>query len=140
MNVETEFERQLENLKKAVISQNLAQIMACYAEDIRAFDAVAELQLTNSRKYQDHWQRCLQMCTMTQFEIGQLDINQDGDLAACAFLNQWFSNNAEQAVDFYLSVFGGREIDQLYYNSAGHSSEGSGSVWCLLADCAHYNG
>jgi ketosteroid isomerase-like protein len=25
---------------------------------------------------------------MTKFEIGQLDINQDGELAVCAFLNQ----------------------------------------------------
>ncbi len=140
MNVNTKVEQRLENWKKVVISQNLDQIMAFYAEDVRAFDAIAELQFTNRRKYQDHWQRCLEMCTMTQFEIGQLDINQDGDLAACAFLNQWFNNNAEQAVDFYLSVFGGREIDRLYYNSAGHSSGGSGSVWCLLADCTRYTG
>jgi len=31
----------------------------------------------------------------------------------------WFNNNAEQAVAFYLSVFGGEEVDRLYYNSAG---------------------
>lgn len=88
MNVKNEVEQQLENWKKAVISQELEQIMAFYAEDVRAFDAIAELQFTNRRKYKDHWQRCLEMCTMTKFEIGQLDINQDGDLAVCAFLNQ----------------------------------------------------
>lgn len=37
----------------------------------------------------------------------------------------WFSGNAEQAVQFYLSVFGGEEIDRLYYNSAGPGPEGS---------------
>ncbi|WP_339776366.1 nuclear transport factor 2 family protein [uncultured Methylophaga sp.] len=74
--------------KKAVISQNLEQIMACYAEDVRAFEAIAELQFTNRRRYQDHWQQYLDMCMMTKFKIGQLDINLDDDLAACAFLNQ----------------------------------------------------
>lgn len=88
MNVKTEIEQQVENWKQAVISQNLEKIMTFYATDVRAFDAIAELQFTNRSKYQAHWQRCLQMCKMTQFEIGQLDIHVDGDLAVCAFLNQ----------------------------------------------------
>ena len=37
----------------------------------------------------------------------------------------WFNSNAEQAVNFYLSVFGGREMDRLYYNSAGPGPDGS---------------
>lgn len=37
----------------------------------------------------------------------------------------WFNSNAEPAVNFYLSVFGGHEIDRLYYNSAGPGPEGS---------------
>lgn len=37
----------------------------------------------------------------------------------------WFNRNAEQAVNFYLSVFGGCEIDRLYYNSAGPGPDGS---------------
>lgn len=88
MNAKTEVEQQVENWKQAVISQNIEQIMPFYAENIRSFDAIEELQFTGLSQYQAHWQRCLQMCKMTQFEIGQLDINQDGDLAVCAFLNQ----------------------------------------------------
>ncbi|EMR13871.1 3-demethylubiquinone-9 3-methyltransferase [Methylophaga lonarensis MPL] len=37
----------------------------------------------------------------------------------------WFKDNAEQAVEFYLSVFQGEEIDRLYYTSAGPGVEGS---------------
>lgn len=37
----------------------------------------------------------------------------------------WFDGNAEQAVAFYLSVFGGEEIDRLYYNDAGPGPAGS---------------
>ena len=37
----------------------------------------------------------------------------------------WFTRNAEPAVNFYLPVFGGREIDRLFYNSAGPGPEGS---------------
>lgn len=88
MNIKTEVEKQVETWKQAVISQNIENIMACYAEDVRAFDAIAELQFISRSKYQAHWQRCLQMCKMTQFEIGQLDIHVDGELAVCAFLNQ----------------------------------------------------
>ncbi|ODN67104.1 YybH family protein [Methylophaga muralis] len=88
MNAKTEVEQQLENWKQAVLSQNLEKIMTYYAEDVRAFDAIAELQFTNRSKYQTHWQHCLQMCSMTKFEIGQIDIKVDGDLAVCFFLNQ----------------------------------------------------
>src|SRR5690554_2089319 len=88
MNAKTEIEQQLENWKQAVIKQNIEQIMGCYAEDVRAFDAIAELQFTSRSKYQAHWQSCLEMCKMTKFEIGQLDIKVDGDLAVCFFLNQ----------------------------------------------------
>ncbi len=88
MNAKIEVEQPLKNWKHAVINQNIEQIMACYAEDVRAFDAIAELQFTNRSNYEAHWQRCLQMCKMTKFEIGQLDIHVNGDLAVCAFLNQ----------------------------------------------------
>ncbi|THK43229.1 VOC family protein [Methylophaga sp. SB9B] len=37
----------------------------------------------------------------------------------------WFNDNAQQAVEFYLSVFGGEEIDRLYYNTAGPGPAGS---------------
>ncbi|MDO8828321.1 VOC family protein [Methylophaga sp.] len=37
----------------------------------------------------------------------------------------WFNDNAQQAVTFYLSVFGGEEVDRLYYNSAGPGPAGS---------------
>lgn len=37
----------------------------------------------------------------------------------------WFNSNAEPAVNFYLSVFSGHEIDRIYHNSAGPGPEGS---------------
>jgi len=88
MNAKTEIEQQLENWKQAVLSQNLEKIMTHYAEDVRAFDAIAELQFTSRSQYQAHWQRCLEMCTMTKFEISHIDIKVNGDLAVCFFLNQ----------------------------------------------------
>lgn len=37
----------------------------------------------------------------------------------------WFKDNAQQAVEFYLSVFGGEEVTRLYYNTAGPGPAGS---------------
>ena len=37
----------------------------------------------------------------------------------------WFNDNAQQAVAFYLSVFGGEEVDRLYYNRTGPGPEGA---------------
>ena len=88
MNMKTEVVQQVENWKQAVISQNIEQIMPFYAEDIRSVDAISELQFNGRKQYESHWQRCLQMCKMTHFEIGQLDIKVDGNLAVCFFLNQ----------------------------------------------------
>lgn len=83
MNTKTEIEQQVESWKQAVISQDIEQIMPFYADDIRSFDAISELQFNDRKQYEAHWQRCLQMCKMTQFEIGQLDIKVDGNLAVC---------------------------------------------------------
>lgn len=82
MNAKTEVKQQLENRKQAVISQNIKQIIGCYADDVRAFDAIAELQFTPRSNYQTYWQSCLEMCKMTKFEIGQLDIKADADTEA----------------------------------------------------------
>lgn len=41
----------------------------------------------------------------------------------------WFNDNAQQAVAFYLSVFGGEEVDRLYYNRTGPGLKGQ---YCRL--------
>lgn len=37
----------------------------------------------------------------------------------------WFNDNAKKTVAFYLSVFGGEEVERLYYNRSGSGHEGS---------------
>jgi len=66
----------------AVANQNMEQIMAFYADELIAFDAVAQLQFTGKAAYKTHWQKCMEFCTgHTAFELKDLTIQQNDQLA-----------------------------------------------------------
>lgn len=46
----------------AVACQNLEQIMAFYADEIIAYDAVAQLQFNGKTSYKAHWKKCMEIC------------------------------------------------------------------------------
>jgi ketosteroid isomerase-like protein len=63
----------------AVASQDLTQIMTFYADELVAYDAVAQLQFTGKTAYQAHWQKCLEFCSggHSKFELRDLKIQQN---------------------------------------------------------------
>lgn len=66
----------------AVASRDMTQIMAFYANDLIAFDAVAQLQFSCKAAYQTHWQQCLEFCLggHSTFELRDLTIKQNDAL------------------------------------------------------------
>lgn len=67
--------------------KDLDGIMACYAPDIVAFDAIAQLQFKGVDAYREHWQYCFGFIDGDMlFDIRDPAIHVDGDLAFCHYL------------------------------------------------------
>ncbi len=80
---------------QAVATKDLAQILAIYAPDVRAFDAVAALQFRGLEAYRAHWQLCLSLCGPSHFELAQLEISSSSELAFSHALTLCGGSNAE---------------------------------------------
>lgn len=67
----------------AVASQNMEQIMAFYADELIAYDAVAQLQFIGKTAYRAHWQKCMEFCAggHSKFELRDLKIQQNDPIA-----------------------------------------------------------
>jgi ketosteroid isomerase-like protein len=66
----------------AVRAADVGRIVAHYAPDVVAYDAVAQLQFRGTEAYGKHWQACLAMCSGPGlFEITDLEIAAAGDVA-----------------------------------------------------------
>ncbi|WP_111414814.1 YybH family protein [Billgrantia lactosivorans] len=86
---------QLESWAAAVRAQDLDAIVAHYAPDIVAFDAVTKLQFKGVAAYRDHWQRCMEMCPGPMvFELHEVTIHADGQVAFCHAMNRCGGSNA----------------------------------------------
>lgn len=74
-----------ESWLKAVRHQDLDGILACYADDVVAFDAILALQFRGKNAYRDHWQACMEFCPAGDkqmiFEMSGLKVESAGDLA-----------------------------------------------------------
>jgi len=67
--------------------KDLDGIMACYAPDIVAFDAISQLQFKGVDAYREHWQYCFGFMEGDMvFDIHDPAIYVDGDLAFCHYL------------------------------------------------------
>ena len=72
----------IEDWAAAASARELDRIMAAYAPDVLAFDAVAQLRFKGAEAYRRHWQACLEMCSGPMiFEIHDLAIETAGDVA-----------------------------------------------------------
>ena len=81
---------------EAARAGDLERIMAHYAPDVVAFDAILKVHFKGADAYREHWQACLSMCPNEMIlEIHDLSVTVAGDLA--------FSHN--------LARCGGREAD-----------------------------
>lgn len=68
---------------QAVVRQNISQIMAFYADELIAYDAVAQLQFKGKVTYKAHWQHRMELCAggHSKFELRDLTIQQNDQLA-----------------------------------------------------------
>ena len=72
----------IDHWAKAAGTFDIDGIMAAYAPDILAFDAIAQLQFKGAEAYREHWQACAAMCAGPMvFEVHDLEIEAGGDIA-----------------------------------------------------------
>ena len=79
---ETEIRTLIDSWLEAARSQDIDGILSHYAPDIRAFDAVSQLQFKGVDAYGQHWKACMSMCPGPMiFEVHELSIAAGDDLA-----------------------------------------------------------
>ena len=82
MDDEAQIRRLFEAWATAVRARDVDAIMAHYAPDLLAFDAIRALQFKGRDAYREHWRACLAMCPGEMiFEIHDLEVAVGGDLA-----------------------------------------------------------
>jgi uncharacterized protein (TIGR02246 family) len=86
---ETQIRELLDGWLQAVRTRDTKRIMSFYAPDVVAYDAIVALQFKGVEAYGKHWEMCLSMCTGPMiFEIRELNIVADGDVAFAHWLNR----------------------------------------------------
>lgn len=84
---EAQIRDRLDDWAKATRAKDLDGIMANYAPDILAFDAVGQLQFKGAEAYRRHWEVCLSyMEGPMRFEMHDLGITARDDVAFCHYL------------------------------------------------------
>lgn len=84
VTTEAELRDLIESWRVAAQAKDLDRIVAHYAPDILAFDAIAQLQFKGVEAYRKHWEACLAMCPGAMiFELHDLSI-EAGDGVAFA--------------------------------------------------------
>lgn len=75
---------------EATRKRDLETIMACYAPDVLAFDAIAALQFRGVEAYRKHWETCLGYMPEGDFimEAHDLEVAVEGDLAFAHYLSR----------------------------------------------------
>jgi ketosteroid isomerase-like protein len=89
---ESNTREQIQTLLKAwcdaVRDKDLDKIMAYYAPDIVAYDAIIKLQFKGAQAYREHWEYCLGMCNGPMvFEQSELVVHGDDQWAFAHWLN-----------------------------------------------------
>lgn len=70
----------IEHWAAAIRSADVDRIMAFYADDVIAYDAIAQLQFVGKPAYRDHWAFCMSMCGGMIFDPGDITASADGDV------------------------------------------------------------
>lgn len=84
---EQEIRAVLDRWVQSTCTKDLDGIMACYAPDVRAFDAIARLQFKGVEAYRKHWEHCLGFVDGEMlFEIHEPTIVVRDDIAFSHFL------------------------------------------------------
>ena len=96
MNAETRHEAEpaqirekLDNWAQAVRARDVARVIAHYAPDMVAYDAIAKLQFKGVDSYRAHWETCMNMCSGPMiFELHELQVAAGAELAFAHALNR----------------------------------------------------
>lgn len=85
-----------ETMQQAIREKDIDTIISLYAPDVRAFDAVSELEFNGINNYRKHWENCMAHCQGESFyEIHDLQIEPVDDLAFSHFLIHCGGTNEE---------------------------------------------
>ncbi|AYC34815.1 DUF4440 domain-containing protein [Pseudomonas cavernae] len=77
----------LDTWVKGFLAKDVATVISTYAEDIIAFDAIAQLQFKGREAYRKHWQACMAMCPgKPTYEVREQHIDISGDLGLAHYL------------------------------------------------------
>jgi len=72
----------IEQFAAAARRVDQASLAEHYAPDIRAFDAILELEFRGRDVYLEHWRQCMEMCPGAMiFDLHDLQVDASGDLA-----------------------------------------------------------
>lgn len=71
----------LDSYIDAVRALDLDRILACYAPDMVAYDAIAQLEFSGLETYRHHWKMCVDHCQNMIFEPREPVIYASGDVA-----------------------------------------------------------
>lgn len=81
-NAATEVGAVMESWSRAARAMDIDGVVAHYAPDIVAFDAVLQLQFKGVDAYRKHWTACLTMCPgQMVFELPDLQVTAGDDVA-----------------------------------------------------------
>ena len=93
---ETEIRALIDDWTRAFLAKDLDGIMAHYAPDIVAFDAISALQFKGKETNRDHWQTCLGFCQgPMKFELHELTVTASEDVAFSHSLSHCGGTNDE---------------------------------------------
>ena len=108
---ETEIRQLIEHWIQAVRERDVERIVAPYADDIVAFDAIKALQFKGKAAYRDHWELCMGFCTGPMvFEVAQLTVHADAELALAHWLNRCGPADDESQCGFMRVSVGYRRV------------------------------
>lgn len=86
---DAEIRQFLESWAQAARAKDIGAIMSHYLPEVRAFDAIGQLQFKGAEAYGAHWETCLTMCEGPMIiEIHELDITLRDDAAFCHYLSR----------------------------------------------------
>jgi PhnB protein len=84
-----EIRQNIDAMCQAWRERDLEKIMALYAPDVVAFDAICAVQFKGVDAYRKHWEECLSLCpAQMNPETREVTISVSGDLAFAHYLTR----------------------------------------------------
>jgi uncharacterized protein (TIGR02246 family) len=86
---ESQIRALIDSWTSAVRSRDVDRVLAHYAPDVLAFDAVSHLEFRGREAYGRHWRACLDLCPGPMvFEVHDLSVTAAHDIAYGHFLSR----------------------------------------------------